>query len=50
MVDKIVAIVGTVFAVTALGIALNPHAQTAKVISSLTGGIATMQKAAYGNM
>lgn len=48
MVDKVVSVVATIFAVTALGIALRPNAPTAKVITSFFNGIATTQRAAYG--
>lgn len=48
MVDKIVSVVTTIFAVTALGIALRPSAPTAAVITSTFNGIATSQRAAFG--
>lgn len=48
MKETAVAIFGTVFAVTAVGIALRPGAPTASVITSLTGGIAKMQSATFG--
>lgn len=48
MMDKAFSVIITVFAVTALGIALRPGAPTATVISSLTSGIANMQRAAFG--
>lgn len=48
MKDAFVALVGTVFAVTAVGIALRPGAPTANVISALTNGIAKMQSATFG--
>ena len=48
MVDKLVSIVSTIFAVTALGIALRPNAPTANVIAATFNGIATTQRAAFG--
>lgn len=48
MVDKIVGVIGTIFMVTALGIALRPNAPTAKVVQALFGGIAASQRAAFG--
>jgi len=46
--ETFTAVVGTVFAVTALGIALRPGAPTATVVSALTNGIAKMQSATFG--
>jgi len=48
MKDALIAIVGTAFAVTAVGIALRPGAPTAGVIAALTNGIAKMQSATFG--
>lgn len=48
MVDKVISVVTTIFAVTALGIALRPNAPTAKVIEATFNGIATTQRAAFG--
>ena len=48
MVDKILGIIGIIFAVTALGIALRPNAPTARVITAFFGGIAATQRAAFG--
>ena len=48
MVDKLLGIVGIIFAVTALGIALRPNAPTAKVIQATFAGIAQSQRAAFG--
>lgn len=48
MKDALVAIIGTAFAVTAVGIALRPGAPTASVISALTNGVAKMQSATFG--
>lgn len=48
MVDKVVSVVTTIFAVTALGIALRPNAPTAAVITSTFTGIAKSQTAAFG--
>jgi len=48
MVDKALSVITTIFAVTALGIALRPNAPTAQVISSLFNGIQGSQRAAFG--
>lgn len=48
MIDKLIGVVGTIFAVTALGIALRPNAPTAKVIEAGFAGIAATQRAAFG--
>lgn len=48
MVDKALSVVTTIFAVTALGIALRPNAPTAKVITATFSGIAKTQRAAFG--
>lgn len=48
MVDKLIGVLGTVFAVTALGIALRPKANTAKVITAAGNAVASMQKASFG--
>jgi hypothetical protein len=48
MFDKVVSIVVTIFAVTALGIALRPGAPTASVIKAFFSGLAASQKAAFG--
>lgn len=48
MVDKIIGVIGTIFSVTALGIALRPNAPTAKVIEATFSGIAATQRAAFG--
>lgn len=46
--DKMFSVLTTVFAVTALGIALRPGAPTAKVITALTSGVAKIQTASFG--
>lgn len=48
MVDKAISVITTVFAVTAIGIALRPNAPTATVITAFWNGIANAQKAAFG--
>lgn len=48
MVDKAISVITTIFAVTAVGIALRPNAPTAKVITALFDGIANTQRAAFG--
>jgi hypothetical protein len=48
MFDKVFTVLTTALAITAVGIALRPGAPTAAVASSLLGGFAGIQKAAYG--
>lgn len=48
MVDKIVSIFTTALVITGVGIALRPGAPTAKVIESAFGGLAKVQRAAFG--
>lgn len=48
MLDKIATVFMTALAITGLGIALRPHAQTADVIKATTGGFAQIQTAAFG--
>lgn len=48
MIDKFVTIAVTALGITAVGIALRPGAPTAKVISATFGGLANVQRAAYG--
>lgn len=48
MIDNITKVILTAFIITAVGIALRPNAPTAKVISSITNGVVSMQKAATG--
>lgn len=44
--DKAIGIVTLAFGVTALGVVVSKRANTAKVLDSLLGGIAGLQKAA----
>lgn len=48
MVDKIVSIFTTALVVTAVGIALDPKAPTAQVISSTLSGFAGVERGARG--
>ena len=48
MIDKLVTIVTTAFAVTAVGIAFRRGSAAPAVINATTGGIAKMQTAAFG--
>ena len=48
MIDKLVTVITTAFAVTAVGIAFRKGSQAPAVISATTGGIARMQTAAFG--
>jgi hypothetical protein len=48
MLDKILGVVGTIFVVTAIGIALRPGAPTANIISAFGNTLIGAQKAAYG--
>ena len=48
MLDKLFSLLGTVFVVTAIGIALRPNAPTAKIISAFGNTLIGAQKAAYG--
>ena len=48
MLDKVLTIVTTAFAVTAVGIALRPGAPTANVIGAFFSGLAKSQTAAFG--
>jgi hypothetical protein len=48
MLDSVVSIVATAFAVTAVGIALRPNAPTAAVISAFFTGLAKSQTASFG--
>lgn len=48
MVDKLVTIVTTALAVTAVGIALRPGAPTAKVIGASGTALARVQRASFG--
>jgi len=46
--DRVVTIVTTAFAVTAVGIALRPNAPTASVITAFFNGLAASQRATFG--
>jgi len=48
MIDKVVTIVTTALAITAVGIALRPGAPTAQVIRATGNAVAKIQTAAYG--
>lgn len=48
MLDQVVTIVTTAFAVTAVGIALRPNAPTAQVVTAFFNGLATSQRATFG--
>lgn len=48
MIDSITKVIVTAFIVTALYVAVRPTSQAPKVISALTGGVVSMQKAATG--
>ena len=48
MLDSVVTIVSTAFAVTAVGIALRPNAPTAQVITAFFNGLAKSQSASFG--
>lgn len=48
MIDKLVTIVTTALAVTAVGIALRPGAPTARVIMSSGSALAKVQRASFG--
>jgi hypothetical protein len=48
MLDKLFSLIGTIFVVTAIGIALRPGAPTAKIISAFGNTLVGAQKAAYG--
>lgn len=48
MIDKLVTIVTTALAVTAVGIALRPGAPTAKVIAASGTSLAKVQRASFG--
>lgn len=48
MLDKVVTIATTAFAVTAVGIALRPGAPTAQVIAAFFNGLAASQRATFG--
>jgi hypothetical protein len=48
MFDKLFTLLGTIFVVTAIGIALRPGAPTASIVKSLGDTLVSSQKAAYG--
>jgi hypothetical protein len=48
MFDKLFTLLGTVFVVTAIGIALRPGAPTASIVKSLGDTLVNSQRAAYG--
>lgn len=48
MIDSFVTIAVTALTVTAVGIALRPGAPTAKVVSAGFGGLANVERSAYG--
>lgn len=48
MIDALVTVVTTAFAVTAVGIALRPNAPTAQVITAFFNGLAGSQRATFG--
>ena len=47
MLDKLFSLLGTIFVVTAIGIALRPGAPTAKIITAFGNTLVGAQKAAY---
>lgn len=48
MLDKLFSLIGTIFIITAVGIALRPGAPTAAIVKSLGDTLVGAQKAAYG--
>ena len=48
MLDRLFALVGTIFIVTAIGIALRPGAPTANIVKAFGDTLVGAQKAAYG--
>jgi hypothetical protein len=48
VINSLVTVVTTAFAVTAVGIALRPNAPTASVISAFFNGLAKSQSATFG--
>jgi hypothetical protein len=48
MFDKLFTLLGTIFVVTAIGIALRPGAPTASIVKTLGDTLVKSQQAAYG--
>lgn len=47
MVDKVIGVFTTALVVTALGIALRPGSSAPKLVDSILGGFAKVQRASY---